>query len=156
MNSAPTHIDPAHLNGAHTRRLAACFLLAVATWCALPFSPPHADSDFWGHVQYGLDAWQDGLDRTSTYTYNSLGYRWINHENLSELVFAALTRSGHGAYLLILKCGMGMAVLAMAVASGRRHGAGTVAIAMCMIVAAVNLSFYWGVRPHLFSFFSFA
>ncbi|MCA9182684.1 MAG: hypothetical protein KDA51_14575 [Planctomycetales bacterium] len=50
------------------------FLLTVLVWCALPLSPPNVDSDFWGHVQYGRDVWQHGLDRTATYTYNAIGH----------------------------------------------------------------------------------
>lgn len=155
MNPAPSQLDTVSCEHPDDRRLAYCTLIAVLAWCALPLSPPHADSDFWGHVQYGLDAWHHGLDRTSTYTYNALGYRWINHENLSELLFAALTRHGNGAYLLTFKCLLGLTLLCLAAFQARRERATTIATATCLVVASLNLSFYWGVRPHLLSFFFF-
>ena len=58
-----------------TGRLSQVFLLAVVLWCAIPLSPNAVDSDFWGHVAYGRDTLQHGLDRTATYSYTARGFR---------------------------------------------------------------------------------
>jgi len=57
--------------------------------CAYILSMNLADPDLWGHVRYGQDPLRDGvLPATSTYTFTAENYRWINHENLCEVVFA--------------------------------------------------------------------
>ncbi len=56
---------------------------ALLLTCLLAMSHHKADPDFWGHVQYGRDVIQDGLPETTTYSYTTQDYRWINHENLS-------------------------------------------------------------------------
>ncbi|MCA9147873.1 MAG: hypothetical protein KDA92_01175 [Planctomycetales bacterium] len=131
------------------------FLLTVLVWCALPLSPPNVDSDFWGHVQYGRDVWQHGLDRTATYTYNAIGHPWINHENLCELLFAAFVDSAGIGWLLALKCLLGVAIVGWAMHRANRQAVHPLITAAVAILAASNLSYYWGVRPHLFSFVFF-
>lgn len=131
------------------------FLTAVLLWCAIPLSPQSVDSDFWGHVQYGQDTWQYGLARTATYTFTAEGYRWINHENLSELIFAAGAHLGAPS-LLALKCLLGALVVGLGMRNAWRQQVGVITIATVSVIAAVNLSFYWGLRPHVFSFVLFA
>ncbi|MDP6057237.1 MAG: hypothetical protein QGH33_00030, partial [Pirellulaceae bacterium] len=65
-------------------------LLATLLTCAVAMSPAAADSDLWGHVQYGRDALSDGISPTTTYSFTAEGYRWINHENLAELFLAVM------------------------------------------------------------------
>jgi hypothetical protein len=127
----------------------------VLLWCALPLSPQSVDSDFWGHVQYGRDTWQYGLDRTATYTYNAIGHRWINHENLSELIFAWTSDHLGVTALLVLKCLLGCTVLALAMRHAASQGVGMLPITVTTVVVSLNLSFYWGVRPHVFTFAAF-
>ena len=62
--------------------------LAMVLAYAVAFSPNLADADLWGHVQHGRDALQHGLSTTTTHSYTADGYRWINHENLAELILA--------------------------------------------------------------------
>ncbi len=132
------------------------FLLAVVLWCAIPLSPNTVDSDFWGHVAYGRDMLRFGLDRTATYTYTARDYPWINHENLSEILFAFMADRWGVASLLVLKCLLGMLVLWLVIAHGRRQQVGTLLLAAFCVLTAVNLSFYWGLRPHMLTFAMFA
>ena len=61
----------------------------VVVAAALAMSPNVADPDLWGHVQFGRDVLTDGgIASTTSYSYTAEGYRWINHENLSEIVMA--------------------------------------------------------------------
>lgn len=132
------------------------FLAAVLAWCALPLSPSSVDSDFWGHVQYGRDTWQFGVPETATYTYTAPTQRWINHENLAELIFAAAA-DGPGVWVLLVgKCLIGVAILWVAARGALRQHVSPLTIGLCCVVASVNLSFYWGVRPHVFTFIYFA
>jgi len=63
-------------------------LSATLLTCAVALSPSIADPELWGHVQYGRDVLRDGLPAETTYSFTAEGYRWINHENLAELVLA--------------------------------------------------------------------
>ena len=140
---------------ASTQTIRHLFLLAVLLWCAIPLSPQSADSDFWGHARYGWDTWHRGLARQSTYAYTSVGHTWINHENLSELIMAWGAYAVGPTSLLVIKCVLGVAVLAMGVARAGRSVHPLTMGAICVLVA-LNLSFYWGLRPHVFTFIFFA
>ena len=130
------------------------FLATVLLWCAIPLSPQTVDSDFWGHVQYGQDSWKFGVADTASYTYTAPDHRWINHENLAELIFAGCV-SWHTTSLLALKCVLGCAVLTLGIWQARQQSVGVIIIAVVCVVSAINLSFYWGVRPQVFSFTCF-
>ncbi len=132
------------------------FLAAVVLWCLIPMSPNTVDSDFWGHVQYGEDTLNHGLARESTYTFTAQGHRWINHENLSEIIFAVGVHSFGVQSLLILKCLMGCLVIVLMIRHSRRQHVDSITIAIFCVLVAINLSFYWGLRPHIFTFTYFA
>ena len=62
-----------------------------------------ADPDLWGHVRFGLDIIRDRHVHTSDpYSFTS-DRRWINHEWLAEVVFAAAFRAGGTTGLVLLK-----------------------------------------------------
>ncbi len=155
MGSAPALINH-DLSRASWPTLGSCWLLAVLSWCAIPLSPQSVDSDFWGHVQYGWDSWQHGLARTATYTYTAADHRWINHENLSELIFALAAHGPGVSSLLVLKCFLGCGVLYLAMRQAGRQGVHPLTLGITSVVGAMNLSFYWGLRPHVFTFVFFA
>lgn len=131
-------------------------LAATLMWCAIPLSPNTVDSDFWGHVQYGEDTLTHGIAKTSTYAFTSEGYRWINHENLSEITFALLARHLGPASVLILKCLFGVVVIGLIMRNAVRHSTSTAIVTVASILVALNLSYYWGMRPQVFSFTLFA
>ena len=116
-----------------------------------------ADPDLWGHVRYGADVLQNrAIPATTTYAYTAAGYPWINHELASELTFATLARVGGGTALTAFKTALGLGVVLLFILSGRRAGATTLPIAVPTLLAAVNLSPGWTVRPQLFSYAAFA
>ena len=134
------------------RGLVAVLLLA----CAVTMSSNAADPDLWGHVRYGRDALRDGLPATTTYSFTAQGYRWINHENLSELALAVVADTLGGSGLLAMKCLLGLAVTGLVIQVCRRERVGTTALCATAILVAVNLMHGWSVRPQLFSYVLFA
>lgn len=133
------------------------FLAAVLLACSLVLSiADGADPDLWGHVRYGADVLRDqALPSTTTYAYTVPNHPWINHELASELAFATLDRLGGGTALTAFKTFLGLAVLALVIGTARRAGATPLVIAGTSLLAAVNLSPGWTVRPQIFSYAAF-
>jgi hypothetical protein len=112
-----------------------------------------ADADLWGHVTFGMNVLQTGqFPETATHTYAANGYTWINHENLSEITLAAVTRAGGGVGLLAFKCMLGAVVLGAIVWAARRQSASVMAICILVTMVAANLSPAWTLRPQLSSY----
>jgi hypothetical protein len=136
------------------RPLLCALLLASALVLSIA---DHADPDLWGHVRYGADALAaHHLPATTTYTYTAPSQPWINHEWVSEVIFAAVARVGGGTGLVALKVALGLALFAAVIGIARRRGAGLSATALTVLLAAVNLSPGWSVRPQIFSYAAFA
>ncbi|MCA9174439.1 MAG: hypothetical protein KDB14_08135 [Planctomycetales bacterium] len=146
---------PASSSDGGARWLSAGIVVATMLAAAIAVSPNSADPDLWGHVQYGNDLLNDGLPRTTTYSYTAEGHRWINHENLAELAMALLARLG-GWSLMTGKCLLGLTALWLIIRSSRRQGAGLMVSCGLTLLIAVNLSYHWSIRPQLASFFGFA
>lgn len=123
---------------------------------AIAVSPNGADPDLWGHVQYGRDALRDGLARTTTYSYTANGYRWINHENLSELALAIGVDTIGPAGLLLLKTLLGLAICFVPFWKTKAFAKNPLPVVVVSLLIAVNLTNHWNVRPQLFSFGFFA
>lgn len=134
------------------------FLLALWLTTALVLSmSDRADPDLWGHVRYGADALAAGeLPTVTTYAFTAQDYPWVNHEWASELVFATAAAAAGGAGLTALKLALGLALFALVIAVGRRQDVELPALAMVVLLAAINVSPGWTVRPQLFSFLAFA
>lgn len=132
------------------------FLLAVILGCAVAMSPNQADPDLWGHVTYGLDALRDGIAQTTTYSYTAEGYRWINHENIAEVVLAVTAVSFGPVGLLVLKCLLGVAIIGMIAGWARRERVDLLPLSVVLIVVALNMAYRWAVRPQIFTYFYFA
>ncbi|MEZ6115556.1 MAG: hypothetical protein R3C28_03145 [Pirellulaceae bacterium] len=136
-----------------------CLAAAVA-WCMIPLSPSTVDSDFWGHVQYGRDTLRFGVPETSTYNYTAIGYPWINHENLAEITFALCVDNLGAGSVLWLKAAMAMLVLGLMLWNAKRNDqeqpVDFLVLIGTLILCAISLSFYWGMRPQFFSFTLFA
>ncbi len=72
----------------------------VTAWLA---SRATVDPDLWGHVRFGLDLLAMGrLTAVDPYSFTQ-DVPWINHEWLSELLFALAFREGGVVGLLLLK-----------------------------------------------------
>ena len=129
---------------------------ALVLACGVAISPNLADADLWGHVRYGLDALGEGISLTTTYSYTAEGYRWINHENLSELVLALVANTFGGPGLMVIKCLLGLSVLGLIIRSARRQGADLLAVCLSALLISINLTYHWSARPQIFSYVLFA
>ena len=131
-------------------------LIATLLVCAIALAPNVADVDLWGHVQFGRDVIRDGwFPETNPYTFTSPDYRWINHENLSEIVMAwTFDNFGTGG-LLWGKLVLGLMVIGAILCFNLRRGVSVVASCLLTILVAWNLGYHWSFRPQLSSFFFF-
>jgi hypothetical protein len=104
-------------------------------------------------VQYGRDVLRDGrLPETSTYTYSVDGYRWINHENLTEIVFALLVDTLGPESLLVLKVLLGMGLLALIMRHAARQDVPLFVSGGVALLVATNIAFHWSARPQVFTY----
>ncbi len=136
-----------------SRILEAGFLLAMVLACAVAFSPNNVDPDLWGHVQYAEDSLAAGtLHTTATHTFTADGYRWINHENLSELALAVTYRALGPHGLLMGKCVLGLLVLWLMLRAAQRQGVSLLLLCLYFPLVATTLTAFWAVRPQVASF----
>ena len=130
--------------------------LALVLACGLALSPNLADADLWGHVRYGLDTMSTGVAATTTYSYSAEGYRWINHENLSEILLGAIASTAGGSGLMIFKCLLGLTVVGLILWTARSQQASTLTRCIVALLVSVNLTHHWSVRPQIISYVLFA
>jgi hypothetical protein len=96
-------------------------VIGIATAVALQLS---SDPDLWGHLRYGQDFLSTlTVPASDVYSFTS-DRRWINHEWLTEALFAFAYRSGGTIALAILNAAIVLAALAIARWSARRAGMG--------------------------------
>ena len=130
--------------------------LAIALTAGLSFSLPYAEPDLWGHVQFGRDALQNGIAKTTSYSFTANGYPWVNHENLSEITFAlAIDRFGVWS-LLFAKCLLGILIVASIAWQARRNGASWLVTSATVLLFAATVGSFWQIRPQIVSFAFFA
>ncbi len=141
----------------HNLRNAAVVLLLVSALILL-FSFTHADVDLWGHLRYGLDNLQArSVAQSDQYSYLSAGQRWINHEWLAEVIFAAVWKVAGIRGLVLLKVLLGLAAAGVAAAGMARGGAHLFSGAIYLVIGSTLLFFDLGmVRPQLFTVAGFA
>jgi len=152
--TTPASDDPQVVSGKWFER---ALLLAIVLASAVAISPNPADPDLWGHVQYGRDLLADGkVPATTTYSFTAEGYRWINHENLSEVLFAVGADTFGPIGLLIVKCLLGLGLAVLILRHGFLQGVGLIAVSATVLLVSVNMAFHWSVRPQLLSFVHFA
>lgn len=112
-----------------------------------------ADPDLWGHVTYGKEVIRDGhLHDRTTWSYAVDDFRWVNHENLAELMMAAADAAGGQTALLLVKSFLTLIVLGLPVWTARRAGAGLLTCFAIVCLLSFNISFHWLVRPHMLSY----
>lgn len=112
-----------------------------------------ADPDLWGHVTYGKEVIRDGhLHDTTTWSYAVDDFRWVNHENIAELMMATADAAGGQTALLLLKSMLTLIVLGLPLWAARRSGASLPTCLAVVVVVSFNISFHWLVRPHMFSY----
>lgn len=94
----------------------------LAAWIAAAVVCARAgvDPDLWGHLRFGLDLVRDWrLPSVDPYSFTQ-DVPWINHEWLSELLFALAYQAGGVAGLLLLKTAILAAAFALIAQVARR------------------------------------
>ena len=126
--------------------------------CLVVVSMSHySDTDLWGHVRYGQDVLATGtLPATATHTYTAVGYPWINHENLAEIVLAwiaiHLGMAGMTAFSTLLS----LLVLVLMERNATRQGVGFLVQSLVILLATCAMGPGWGFRPQVFTYTLFA
>ena len=112
-----------------------------------------ADPDLWGHVTYGKEVLRDGhLHDKTTWSYAVDDFRWVNHENIAELMLAGADNIGGQTALLFVKSLLTIIVLGLPIAVAYRRGAGLLTCFCIVALLSFNISFHWLVRPHMLSY----
>ncbi len=124
-------------------------IVLFVIWCAYAFTSQRADPDLWGHTQYGEDLLRDGLPKTTTYSYTAVGYEWVNHENLTEILLAWGNRHFGPAGLVIGKCLLGLTVVALLAEQAIRKRLSWIAFLVTGVLVVVNLRPSWTLRPQV-------
>ncbi len=133
-------------------RLETALLVGVVLACAAAMSVNLADADLWGHVQYGRDTLNLGLQRTTSYSYTADGTTWTDHENLAEIVSALVADAGGFRGLLLLKAVFGVVVIGLMLSRAWRTGVPLIPAALTVLLVSINLAYNWAVRPQLFTY----
>ncbi|MFV1965816.1 MAG: hypothetical protein ACC628_10365 [Pirellulaceae bacterium] len=126
-------------------------LVVASLTCAISMSRCMAGPDLWGHVQYGRDLLRDGLPAATTYSYTAEGYRWINHENLAEVVLAIGVDRIGPVGMLVAKCLLGVSLIGLMMWSAWKRGVSVLSICMVALLVSINLAYFWSMRPQLLS-----
>ena len=130
------------------------FILATG---GLVMGMNEADPDLWGHSLYGRDWIETGrLAKTTTGSFTSIGFRWINHENLAELLTAWTELQFGPTGLVVGKFLLSQVVLGLILFQARRHGVGWGIAGLCALLAAKGLAFHWHFRPQVLGYTLFS
>ena len=131
-------------------------LILVMLAGALAMSPSVADPDLWGHVQFGKDAIENGsVAETTSYSFTAQGFRWINHENLSEITMAFVVNNFGPIGLLWGKFILSLLVIGSIVWFNFKQGVSLIPTVILALLVASNLGYHWSFRPQLSSFVLF-
>lgn len=116
-----------------------------------------ADPDLWGHSLYGRQWIETGKHpQTTTGSFTSIGFRWINHENIAEIVTASVEMTLGNAGLLAGKMILGLIVLSLILFQARRQKVGWGVAGASALLAAQGMAFHWHFRPQILGYTLFA
>ena len=138
------------------RKIPVVYLLPLLFAAGFALSSPGADADLWGHVQFGRDTLQNGVAATTTYSFTAEDYRWINHENLSEVLFASIVDRTGPIGLLTLRFAFGVLVVGGITWRMRQSACSLLTIFLVTGLLILNLIGHWSIRPQLLSYSLFA
>jgi hypothetical protein len=116
-----------------------------------------ADADLWGHVRFGEDILRAGsIPSQDPYSYLTYGSHWINHEWLSEVIFAAVYRAAGPPGLISFKTVSSLFLVGASYLYLRRQGLSAVKSGCVLAVLIWALRPGLGtIRPHLFTYLGF-
>ena len=131
-----------------------CLVMSVVAYVACQ---TFADPDIWGHVKFGQDILQSGsITDRDPYSYLTSGQVWINHEWLTEVIFAAVFALGGSPALILMKAGLTFLTLGLVYWHLLRHslsalrGGIVLMFAVHLVSPAVRF-----IRPHTFTYLLF-
>jgi hypothetical protein len=102
------------------------------------FSITVADPDLWGHVKFGEVIWKAGrVAVPDPFSYLTAGRLWVNHEWLSEVIFYLVFAAAGSTGLILMKLGVGTAVMGGLYRYLGRCGL-TAVRAGCLVVAVTH------------------
>jgi len=112
-----------------------------------------ADTDLWGHLRFGRDILRMGaVPLQDPYSYLTENSKWINHEWLSDVIFALFYSAGGTPALVALKSFFVITISLLLWRSLLKSGFGSVAAASIMIFVQVLLAIAFPpLRPNLFT-----
>ena len=131
-----------------------CLVMSVVAYIACQTV---ADPDIWGHVKFGQDILNSGeiADR-DPYSYLTDGQVWINHEWLTEVIFAAVYALGGSTALILMKASLTLLTLGIIYWYLMRHGVtalrGGIVIMFTLHLVSPAVRF---LRPHIFTYVLF-
>lgn len=116
-----------------------------------------AEPDLWGHVRFGQDILELGqLSPTASHSFTAAQQPWINHEVLSEVVFAIVYSYLGVPGLLGMKCIVVMAIFGLMAYVAMREDVSPIVFWSFSLIIAANLVLFSTVRPQIFSFLAFS
>jgi hypothetical protein len=112
MGPADTAAEPK--SSSRFSRWSLAVLALLLGFSLFAFSPLVADPDLWGHVRFGQDLWASGsLMRPDVYSYLTGQQPWINHEWLTEAVYAGLFATFGPPGLIALNVLVGLGIVGL-------------------------------------------
>lgn len=132
----------------------ACLVLGASL---LYLSHTVADADLWGHIRFGQDILLTrSIATDDPYSYLTKGRYWVNHEWLSEVIFASIYGAWGPRGLITLKAALSLLLVGASYAWLRRHGLSPVRSAIVLVVIVCALRPGLGtLRPQLFTYLGF-
>jgi hypothetical protein len=136
------------------RAIALVPAMMLASFCLFWFSYTVADPDLWGHVRFGQDILRTGaIAQKDIYSYRTGSQPWINHEWLSEVIFAGLYNAGGPAGLIAFKLVVSASIVGLCFWHLRRCGLSPVRSALLIMLISVPFRMGLGtVRPQVFTY----
>ncbi|MBI4516394.1 MAG: hypothetical protein HY699_11335 [Deltaproteobacteria bacterium] len=134
------------------------WMVFIASSALYFLSANEADNDLWGHLRFGQAIIAAaGVLRHDPYSYTVPGAPWMNHEWLSQVLFAGVYAAAGDTGLWCLKLAVGLATLALLLVRVRRERVespwvwGPVAL-LVIAVLARGLA----MRPQIFTYLGLA
>jgi hypothetical protein len=118
------------------------------------FSYTVADPDLWGHLRFGLDILGAGLiAQQDIYSYRTGSQPWINHEWLSEVIFAGIYDVAGPTGLIAFKVIVSLTIFGLCYRHLRRCDLAPFGAALLLILMSVPFRMGLGtIRPQIFTY----
>jgi hypothetical protein len=129
----------------------------LASFTLFWFSHTIVDPDLWGHIRFGQDILRAGaIIQSDSYSYRTSGQSWINHEWLSELIFAAVYDRSGTSGLIVLKVAISLLLIGLSYVHLRHYTLGPLRSLLLLVLFAIPLRMGLGtIRPQLFTYLFF-